>query len=64
MPVQQIFNPRNTDKHTVQLVRVQWYTKIELICGLEQSSLRSLLFPYFFPFNIFPTSSKLQKKRC
>lgn len=22
MPVQQIFNPRNTDKHTVQLVRV------------------------------------------
>ena len=61
MPVQQIFNPCHTHSMNT-LYRQEWYTKIELIYGQERSSLRSLLFPYFFPFNIFPTFSKLQEK--
>lgn len=63
LPVQQIFNPRHTNSMN-KLYRQEWYTKIadELIYGQEWSSLRSLLFPYFFSFNIYPTFSKLQEK--
>ena len=63
LPVQQIFNPRHTNSMN-KLYRQEWYTKIadELIYGQEWSSLRSLLFPYFFTFNI-PQLIKTAKKK-